>query len=60
MSLLNCGKNMLNEGLIYSCHLAKETHFLGVKNLHVLVHVRSCAIWYDEWNRVVWVNKGRV
>ena len=33
--LLDCGDDLLQEGLLNSRHFAKKTHFLGVCNSHV-------------------------
>ena len=44
----------MDEVLLKSSHFAKETHFLGVRYLHVWVHVSSCAIQDDE---LTWVSR---
>ena len=33
--LLNCGDNLLEKGLLGSCHFAKNMHFLGIFDSHV-------------------------
>ena len=58
--LLNCGNNLLDEGLLEFYHFEKVTHLFGVQNSHVLVHLGGCAIRYDEWTRASRVEKGCV
>ena len=47
IGLLNCGENLLYEGLLDSRHFVKETHFFGVRNAYFVVHVVGCDIWDD-------------
>ena len=44
---LDRGNDMLHKSLFESCHLSKQTHFLGVCDSRVRIIVGGCSIWDD-------------
>ena len=58
--LLNCGENMMDEGLLCSCHFTEDMHCFGVSDAHVQVHVGGGAVHNNEWTLVSWADKGCV
>ena len=55
---LYCVSNLLHKILLHPCHLSEQTHFIGVCDPHVGIHVGGCSIWDDEQTRVIQVEKG--
>ena len=46
----------LHKSLLHSRHLLEQTHYLGVCDLHVGIHVGGCAVQDNERNRLSWVD----
>ena len=55
---LDSVNNVLHKSLLHSRHFSKQTHFLGVQDLHDVICVSGCAIRDDDQNRVSRVDEG--